>query len=157
MATQPPSFVPPPQQPMQPIPPAPSARPTPSYPPVQTLPPPPKEEIPSFVSNKLLVIFVFFGMVMLALGAMMLHAAPEITNRDYSIYNAQDQEKIREADQRLKTTVTDVGHILADIGALLLVTFLLLAALLRTDWSDTVRFGLFLAVGLFLLGFAFTI
>ncbi|MGB9636121.1 MAG: hypothetical protein ACPL1Y_02585 [Thermoplasmata archaeon] len=93
---------------------------------------------------------------MLALGAMMLHAAPEITNRDYSIYNAH-QKEIMDADQRLKTTVTDVGHILADIGALLLVTFLLLAALLRTDWSDTVRFGLFLAVGLFLLGFAFTI
>ncbi|MCX8173830.1 MAG: hypothetical protein N3F63_04390 [Thermoplasmata archaeon] len=138
---------------MQPIPPA---RPQAQYPPAAQ-PLPPREEIPAFVSNKLLVLFVFIGMVLLAVGAMMIHAAPEITNKDYSIYNAQDQAKIRAADQRLQLTITNVGHILADAGALLLIAFLLLAALLRTDWSDTVRFGLFLAVGLFLLGFAFAI
>ncbi|MEM3610582.1 MAG: hypothetical protein QW620_00425 [Thermoplasmata archaeon] len=151
--SQPGYIAPPPPQPMQPIPPA---RPPTQYQ-QPTQPQPPREEIPSFVSGKLLVIFVFFGMVMLAVGAMMLHASPEITNKDYTIYNATEQAKIRAADQRLQQTITDVGHILADVGALLLVTFLLLAALLRTDWSDTVRFGLFLAVGLFLLGFAFSI
>jgi len=153
-----PSFVPPPPPPVQPIPPA-----RPLYPPPQQEVKPPqmqeakKEEIPNFVSNKLLVVFIFFGMVMLAVGAMMIHAAPEITNKDYSVYDASERAKIQAADARAQTTVTDIGHILADIGALLIVAFMLLAALLRTDWSDTIRFGILLAVGLFLLGFAFTI
>ncbi|MEM4292652.1 MAG: hypothetical protein QXJ27_00560 [Thermoplasmata archaeon] len=157
MAVQPPPYVPPPQpQPMQqisPPQPMPPPRPQPQYPISQPLAP--KPETPGIVSNKLLVLFVFLGMVMLTLGAMMIHAAPEITNKDYSGYT--DANKIRADDQRLQTTVTDIGHLMADVGALLIVTFLLLAALLRSDWSDTIRFGLLLAVGLFLLGFAFTI
>jgi|GEM_PF-2339460 len=146
-------------QPIPPIQPVPPAKPiAPAY--GQPMPPQmekQREEIPAFVSNKLLVLFVFFGMIMLAVGAMMIHVAPEITNKDYSIYNSSEQAKMQAQDARTQKTVTDVGHVLADIGALLLVAFMLLAALLRSDWSDTIRFGILLAVGLFLLGFAFAI
>ena len=93
-------------------------------------------------------IFLFFG------GALMSHASSFITNKDYSGDNGTDEMK---EDQRTQTTVSLVGNILADIGAALLLVFIVLAGIMRTDWSDTIRFGLLFFAAVFAFGLmAFT-
>jgi len=106
---------------------------------------------PVIVKNTFLVLTVFISVLMLFLGAMLVHSAPLITNKDYTGSSAAAIA----SDQRTQTTVTDMGHILADVGAFLLIFMLLLAGLLRSDWSDYVRFGtlFFVAVFAFSLGF----
>lgn len=132
-------------------------------PPPQPYAPPPTEytpifkpstaPYPAFLKNSMLVIMVFVSILTIFIGAMMVHAAPMMYNKEYSLDQAgQDQ---RQDDMRTAETVKDLGHILADVGAFLLMFMLLLAGLLRSDWSDYVRFGVlfFVAVFAFSLGF----
>ena len=113
------------------------------------------ESYPKIVETKKVLMFTLIGVTFLLLSAMLVHISPEITNKDYTVYNDQDRQKMKDADMRTQTTIFDVGNVLKDLGAFMLVAFLLLAAIFRVDWPDYVRFGLFLAIGLFLLGFAF--
>ena len=137
----PPTYTPPPQ---------PYAPPPTEYTPLFR---PPTAPYPALVKNSMLVIMVLISVLTLFIGAMMVHSAPMIYNKEYSSDQAGVDQ--RQDDQRTAVTVTDVGHILADVGAFLLILFLLLAALLRSDWSDYVRFGVlfFVAVFAFSLGF----
>jgi parallel beta-helix repeat protein len=108
---------------------------------------------PAIVGNGALTVCVVLGIIFLMLGAIMIHVAPELTNKEYA--STTDGAKAQAADVRSQRTIIDIGHIMFDIGAFFFVTFLLLAAILRRDLSDYVRFGLLLAVGLSLLSFAF--
>ena len=145
----PPQYAPPPPA-YSPPPPPPASPQAPGYAPLF---PPSAAPYPALVKNSMLVIMVMVSVLTIFIGAMMVHSAPLMYNKEYS-NDAQGQDQ-RADDQRTAVTVTDVGHILADVGAFLLITFLLLAGLLRTDWSDYVRFGVlfFVAVFAFSLGF----
>jgi hypothetical protein len=148
MAAPPSQYTPPPQ---------PYAPPPQTYAPPQAgyapLFQPSTAPYPALVKNSMLVIMVVVSLLTIFLGAMMVHSAPMTYNKEYSSdQSGQDQ---RADDQRTAVTVTNVGHILADVGAFLLIMFLLLAGMLRSDWSDYVRFGIlfFVAVFAFSLGF----
>ncbi len=108
---------------------------------------------PALVKNSMLVMMVMVSLLTIFLGAMMVHSAPMAYNKEYSSDQAGNDQ--RADDMRTAVTVTNVGHILADVGAFLLIMFLLLAGMLRSDWSDYVRFGVlfFVAVFAFSLGF----
>ena len=141
-AAPPPAYSPPPPPPGGPQ--------APGYAPLF---PPSAAPYPALVKNSMLVIMVIVSVLTIFIGAMMVHSAPLMYNKEYSNdTNGQDQ---RADDQRTAVTVTNVGHILADVGAFLLIMFLLLAGMLRSDWSDYVRFGIlfFVAVFAFSLGF----
>lgn len=83
----------------------------------------------------------------------MTHYAPQLTNKDYSD-DEYSSDRASE-DRRAATTMAIAGRIVADVGAFLLILVLLLGAVLRTDWSDYLRFGVlfFVAVFAFSLGF----
>ena len=101
----------------------------------------------------MVAVIVSIAVVMLFAGAMVMHYVPQLTNKDYGdAENASD--KLAE-DRRTATTMTVAGRIVADVGAFLLILVLLLGAMLRSDWSDYVRFGVlfFVAVFAFSLGF----
>ena len=138
----PPQYMPPPQ------PAAPPGPPPTEYAPLFK---PNTAPYPMLVKNTFLVLTVFISVLMLFLGAILVHSAPLVTNKDYS----GSSSAAIDADRRAQVTMTDTGHILADVGAFLLLFMLLLAGLLRTDWSDYVRFGVlfFVAVFAFSLGF----
>lgn len=146
-APPPPAYTPPPQP--QAPPPAYAPPPT-EYTPIFK---PSAAPYPALVKNSMLVIMVVISILTIFLGAMMVHSAPLLYNKEYS--NDQAGQDQRQDDQRTAVTVTNVGHILADVGAFLLIMFLLLAGMLRSDWSDYVRFGIlfFVAVFAFALGF----
>lgn len=141
-AAPPPAYSPPPLPPAAPQ--------APAYAPLF---PPSAAPYPALVKNSMLVIMVIVSVLTIFIGAMMVHSAPLMYNKEYS--SDQQGTDQRQDDQRTAVTVTNVGHILADVGAFLLIMFLLLAGMLRSDWSDYVRFGIlfFVAVFAFSLGF----
>jgi len=117
-----------------------------------------KPPYPGIVGNSPLTIIVVVSVLMLFLGAMLVHYAPLITNKQYDQDNGvltdvglHDQQN----DQRSQKTTDAVGRILVDVGSFLLIFILLLAGMFRTDWSDYVRFGVlfFVAVFAFAIGF----
>jgi len=105
------------------------------------------------VSNAVVAALVGVAIIMLFAGAMVMHYAPQITNKKYSSDDAGQEAE--EADARTVVTTMTVGRIVADVGAFLLILIMLLAAILRSDWSEYVRFGVlfFVAVFAFSLGF----
>lgn len=114
---------------------------------------PPQTPYPGIVRNTGLAAIVVLSVALLFFGAMMGHLAPQLTNKDYTDDESGSDQ--READGRTAQTLANMGRIVADIGAFFLLLILLLAGLLRTDWSDYVRFGVlfFVAVFAFSLGF----
>jgi ABC-type Fe3+ transport system permease subunit len=114
---------------------------------------PPHPAYPGVVSNAVVAALVGVAIVMLFAGAIVMHYAPEITNKKYSSDDAGSESQA--SDQRAALTTMTVGRIVADVGAFLLILIMLLAAILRSDWSEYVRFGVlfFVAVFAFSLGF----
>jgi len=114
---------------------------------------PPPRPYPAIVGTTMIALLVVVSLLMLFLGAMMMHYAPQLTNKKYSEDEAGENQ--REDDARTALTMTNIGRIVGDVGAFLLILVLLLAGMLRTDWSEYVRFGalFFAAVFAFSLGF----
>jgi len=107
---------------------------------------------PIIVKNSFLVIAVVASVLMLFIGAMLVHSAPLMTNKKYSGSSAADDQA---ADYRTQVAVTDTGHVLSDVGAFLLMLMMLLAGLLRSDWSDTVRSGCYSSSPVFAFSLGF--
>jgi hypothetical protein len=112
-----------------------------------------KPPYPGIVGNTVLTVIVVISVLMLFLGAMLVHYAPLITNKKYTA----DDEGIAEMNNDLRTqkTTDSLGRILVDVGSFLLVFILLIAGMFRSDWSEYVRFGVlfFVAVFSFAIGF----
>ena len=115
--------------------------------------PAPRPAHPAVVGNNVVAALVVAAVVMLFLGAMVMHYAPQVTNKDYTDDEAGEDQQ--DEDRRTVQTMLIAGRIVADVGAFVLIMILLLAAMLRSDWSDYVRFGVlfFVAVFAFSLGF----
>jgi len=113
----------------------------------------PRQPYQGSVGNGVIALVVVVSVLMLFVGAMLMHITPQFTNKKYDDDESGFDQ--READQRTAVSVTTAGRIVADIGAFLLIIILLLAAVLRSDWSEYVRFGVlfFAAVFAFSLGF----
>lgn len=114
---------------------------------------PPHPAYPGVVSNAVVAALIGVAIIMLFAGAMVMHYAPQITNKKYTSDDAGQEAE--ESDARTVVTTMTVGRIVADVGAFLLILIMLLAAILRSDWSEYVRFGVlfFVAVFAFSLGF----
>ncbi len=165
-----------PQSQSNPPPPPPNQQPAPAQP---YAAPPAKPKKPFFekiTSNKMLSVFVTLGLVLMVVGAIMIHMAPQTTNYgsneptqvvnekqadgdyddmdDYqdALLDAQHKEQ---NDAAAGNTMNYLGSTMADIGIFLIVMVLLLAAFLRNDLPESVRFGLFFAVGLILFAIGF--
>ena len=120
----------------------------------------PQQSTPTSMNSKIMKLvkgdtfgtIVFFGVVLILLGAVMIHIAPQITNYDHDPPSDSRDIADNAATQRM---MGYVGSVLADIGIAMVAGFLLLAALFRADYSDTVRFGMLFTVGLMLFAVGF--
>jgi hypothetical protein len=80
------------------------------------------------VSDTTLVAFILVGMILVLVGAILVHAA------------------------RWEVNLSPIGGILVDLGVFMVGCFLLLAGVLRTDLSERVRLALLIAAALIIAG-----
>lgn len=93
-------------------------------------------------SKKMVALFIVIGLILMFVGAIVCNAS-KITDKD----DAADQDKIYDAK-----AVYKAGTIVYNVGMLLLIITLLGAALLGKEFTEYMRLGMFVAVGL-ILGF----
>gem|GEM_PF-2129462 len=146
---QSPSQIPPP-------PPPPPAQPPQyhqAYQSVSHLPPPPSQPIhksnfiETFLDSKLVFILLLTSMLLVAVGGVLVHTAPNMTN--YANENPSI-EKQRE-DLKTQNSMIYTGNALADLGAALVASILIVVGLFRKDLTDNARFGLLFAAGFAIL------
>ena len=159
------------EQPPPPPAPAPAPAPAPVAPAT-----PAKAPFAGFVSNKTMSMMIFIGLILIMVGAIMIHVGPQATN-----YGANDPTQLvdeKQADNgyddmddyqdamlaaqhteqnnaAASNAMNYFGSMMADIGIFLVVGVMLLAAFLRPDLPDSVRFGALFAVGLILFAIGF--
>lgn len=144
---------PPPPEETDAVPPPPPVAPAPQ--PAYGYQAPPKKKSGPMPSNSLMAILVMVGLGLVLLGALMTNLAPLETSYDHNgpAGNTPAKQADSQADDaHTQTILNQFGQTLNAIGMIMVIVVLLLAALLRTDLSDNVRFGLLFAVGLIMLG-----
>ena len=105
---------------------------------------PPRQpiDIGGIFSKKIVALFIVIGLILMFVGAIVCNAS-KITDKD----------DIGDLDKQCGALATyKAGTIIYNVGMLLLIIILLGAALLGKEFTEYMRIGMFIAVGL-ILGF----
>ncbi len=95
-----------------------------------------------------MLAFILAGVLFVAIGGVLVHTAPSITNYGN---DAPDDDKVVKKDIQTQNSMTYTGNALADLGAGLLASILIMASMFRKELSDNARFGMLFAAGFIML------
>jgi uncharacterized BrkB/YihY/UPF0761 family membrane protein len=107
----------------------------------------PPFEPSSIASNKLLLVFIILGIILMLVGSMLISIVPTIGDVDED----DPDDLVSQAESKINTNAA--GEIIFNIGGFLLALFLLFAGCFRPDMNQFARLGMLIAAALIITNF----